>query len=387
MQWILHSRRSSILACAVFVGLTISCASANPPATDGGVAATPARSGPFVLEAPARRSGGALRVLVYHDMEGLSGQNDPHTFSFRYPNAYKKGRELLVADVNAVVAGLVAGGATAVHVVDAHGSGNPEPDIETSALDPRATQVFRDKPFRQYVDLVEPNVYDAIVVVGMHAKTGSKGFASHTYTLGIEFIVNGMAITETELIAFSWGRVGVPVILASGDQRLREDLRTMPWIEFVTVKTATSASTADLRPVPEVHAEMRAKAKTAVEQLSRMRSMRVATPVRAAVRVVPPASLAFLQGVPGLTVTGDRVDFTAADFGATYDGLVALTGVATRAYPSVLMEVVRARADGAKTMLDYGDALTMRWLDVESGRWTPPAPAPVPAGRRYFGAR
>ena len=78
-----------------------------------------------------------------------------------------------------------------------------------------------------------------MAVVGMHAKTGSGGFASHTFTLGIDLLINGQSITETELVALSWGRVGVPVIFASGDDRLAGDLETMPWIEYVTVKEAT----------------------------------------------------------------------------------------------------------------------------------------------------
>ena len=327
-----------------------------------------------------------VRVLVYHDMEGLAGQDDPNTFRFDHPLQYAQGRRFLVADVNAVVAGLFDGGATEVHVVDAHGSGNPEPDIPAGSLDPRATQVFRDKPFRQYVDLVEPDRYEAVAVVGMHAKTGSRGFAAHTYTLGIALEINGESITETELIGYSWGRVGVPVILASGDDRLEENLRTMPWLQFVRTKRATSASTAELRPVDEVHAEMRAKAKQAVEGLAGAKVMRLDGPVRAAVKVVPPASLEVLKGVPGLGHADDRVEFEVADFGAAYDGMIALIGVATRAYPQVLMETIGKRPDGQAMRREYSDRLFERWLDYESGRWTPPSPPAPPAGRRYHGA-
>jgi D-amino peptidase len=340
----------------------------------------------YTLEAPMQNREGKLRVLVYHDMEGISGQSDWHTFSYSFPDAYQKGRELLVADLNAVIDGLFAGGATDVHVVDAHGSGNPEPDIPPGKLDPRAKQVFRDKPFRQYVDLVEPNVYDAVAVVAMHAKTGSRGFASHTYTLGTDIIMNGRAITETELVAHSWARVGVPVIFASGDDRLREDLRSMPWIEFVTVKKATSASTVELRPVSDVHAEMRLAASRAVKNLSQARVMKLTTPAQAALRVVPPASLALLKGVPGVNYSEDRVDFTAPDFQAAYDGVVALIGVATRAYPQVLFEGLNKRADGQAIRLQYTEDLFNRWFDYESGRWTPPRPAAPPAGKKYHGA-
>ena len=230
------------------------------------------------LEAPARDTDGLTRVLVLHDMEGLSGQQDPDTFRFSKPGPYAAGREFLVGDVNAVIAGLFDGGADEVHVVDGHGSGNPEPDLLLDQLDPRASMIFRDEPFRQYLDLVEPGVYDAVAVVGMHAKTGSGGFASHTYTLGIEMRLNDRAITETELVGFSFGRAGTPVIFASGDDRLAKDLETMPWIEFVTVKKATSASTAEPRPVDEARAELHDGAQRAIQNRDQAKVMKSARP-------------------------------------------------------------------------------------------------------------
>ena len=190
---------------------------------------------PLALRAP-------VRVLVYHDMEGLAGQDDWRTFLFSHPEKYPDGQKLLAADLNAVIDGLFAGGATQVDVVDAHGSGNPEPDVRRELLDRRAQQVFRDHPFDPYVDITEPNTYEAVVAVAMHAKTGSRGFASHTITLGMDMLINDKSITESEIVGYSWGRVGVPLIFVSGDDRLRDDLKVMPWIEYVVTKKATSAS-------------------------------------------------------------------------------------------------------------------------------------------------
>src|SRR3954468_22106464 len=120
--------------------------------------------------APHRtRVGASIRVLVYHDMEGLAGQDDWRTFLFSHPERYPEGQKMLAADLNAVIEGLFAGGATQVDVVDAHGSGNPEPDVRRDLLDPRAKQVFRDKAFDPYVGITEANTYDAIVAVAMHA--------------------------------------------------------------------------------------------------------------------------------------------------------------------------------------------------------------------------
>lgn len=330
---------------------------------------------PFVFDAPwelvdAPTVGEEIRVLLYHDMEGLAGQDDPRTFSFSKPQ-YPESQEMLAADINAVVDGLFAGGATVVHIVDGHGSGNPDPDLRTDLLDPRAQQVFRDEYFDAYFDLTEDDVYDAVGVVGMHAKTGSGGFASHTYTLGIDFLLNGQSITETELVGLSWGRANVPLIFASGDDRLENDLRTMPWIEFALVKTATSASTADLRPVDEAHADMREAAKRAIENLANAKVMKVITPVRTTLRAVQPASLKLLEGVPGINYGEGSATFIAGSMQEAYDGFVALVGVATKNYVRLLYENLSAHPSGPEIMSAYRDSLFLRWFDVESERWQP----------------
>ncbi len=326
-----------------------------------------------------------IRVLVLHDMEGLSGQDDWRSFSFSHTQ-YARGQEMLITDVNAVIDGLFAGGATEVHVVDGHGSGNPAPDVRADLLDERATQVLRDEPFDTYFDLVEPGAYDAVAVVGMHAKTGSGGFASHTFTLGIEFQLNGRSITETELVALSWGRADVPVIFGSGDDRLANDLQTMPWIEFVTVKTATSASTAELRPLDEAHADLRASAQRAVENLASAKVMRVNTPIAVTLHAVAPASLELMQGFPGIDYSDSSVTFVTDDMADAYDGLVAIVGVARKSYSGILMEQLVGLPSRDEILAAYRVGLFERWLDVESGRWSAPeSAAPDTAGRRYHG--
>jgi D-amino peptidase len=334
----------------------------------------------------ARAPKAAVRVLVYHDMEGLSGQDDWKTYLFSHPEKYPDGQKLLVADLNAVIDGLFAGGATQVDVVDAHGSGNPEPDVRRDLLDSRAKQVFRDKEFDPNVDLTEPDKNDEVVAVAMHAKTGSRGFASHTITLGMDVLLNGSSITESEIVAYSWGRVGVPLIFVSGDDRLQNDLKMMPWLEYVVTKKATSSSTVELRSVDSVHAEMKEKAARAVRNLSKAKVMQVAEPMKAGLHAVPPATLASLEGVPGIDYANETVTFMAPSFRAAYDGVLALVRVARSGYPQVLTETVRKRPEGRQIIADYQDALFMRWMDYESGRWKPPAVAAT-SNKTFHGDR
>lgn len=332
---------------------------------------TGAPAEPWTLEDVTPRTGDGIRVLIIHDMEGLSGQDDPRSYRFG-TEQYPSGQEMLAADVNAVVDGLFAGGATEVVIADGHGSGNPDPDLRIDLLDERATRIIRDEPFDTYFDLPESEELDAVAVVGMHSKTGSGGFAAHTFTLGIDLLINSQPITETELVALSWGRFGVPVIFASGDDKLRGDLETMPWIEYVTVKDAPSADSAVTRPVDEARADLREAARRAVERLAEAKSMRVTGSVRASLRAVPPASLRFLEGVPGMDYADDTYSFTAADMREAYDGLVAVVGLARVGYQSLLQDVVAARPDGGEIMSGFSDALWQRWHDQESGRYARP---------------
>ncbi len=343
---------------------------------------------PWTEEAYAPRTDDSIRVLIIHDMEGLAGQSDPSSFDFG-TELYPSGQEWLAADINAVVDGLIAGGATEVVIADGHGSGNPDPDLRRDLLDPRATQIIRDEPFDTYFDLPESEEIDAVAVVGMHAKTGSRGFASHTFTLGIDLLINGRSITETELVALSWGRVGVPVIFASGDDRLAIDLQTMPWIQYVTVKEALAADNAVPRPVDEARADLRAGAQRAVENLAAAKVMKVSTPIYASLHAVPPASLRFLEGIPGIDYEDETLTFVTDDLREAYDGLVEVVGLARIGYVSVLREVISSRPDAEEIFRAYGEALSQRWFDQESGRYQRPESGvgDAPTSRRYHGYR
>ena len=381
------TRLSSVTATCLSAAICLAAAACQPapPSSD---ASQEMSAEPWTLEDYEPRTDDGIRVLIIHDMEGLAGQSDPSSFNFG-TDLYPSGQEWLAGDINAVVDGLFAGGATDVVIADGHGSGNPDPDLRTDLLDERATQIIRDEPFDTYFDLPESEEIDAVAVVGMHAKTGSGGFASHTFTLGIDLLINGQPITETELVALSWGRVGVPVIFGSGDDRLAGDLQTMPWIEFVTVKDANGADGAVPRPVAEARADLREGARRAVENLASAKSMRVSAPIHASLHAVPPASLRFLEGVPGMDYSDDTYTFVANDMREAYDGLVRVVGLARVGYSSVLQEVVTARADGGEIFTAYGDALRLRWFDQESGRYTRPEPSGGLAEglRRFHGYR
>jgi hypothetical protein len=131
---------------------------------------------------------------------------------------------------------------------------------------------------------------------------------------------------------------------------------------------------------------MKSAAARAVKNRANAKAMATPSPVKAAMRVVPPASLEPLKGIPGITYADNRAEFQAKDFGAAYEGWMALLRVATLAYPQVLQEAIAARPEAAALRLDFANRLFARWMDFESGRWTPPARPGPAAGRKYHGS-
>ena len=348
-----------------------------------GRAAAPESAGGRTTGPAAADTDGVIRILLYYDMEGTSGQNSTRSVNFGTVE-YGSAREDLTADVNAVVAGLAAGGADSIVVVDAHGSFNPEPDILVSRLAPPARMIAWPKRFDVYTDLLQEGVYDGIVAVAMHSRTGGGGFAAHTVNIGTEWILNDMPLCEAELFAYSWGRIGVPLLLVTGDDRLAEQLAWMDWLQYVTVKRAKGTHDAELRPGAEVRAEMRAKAERAVRQIAHARAARLAEPIQAQMRTEWPASLDVLDGVPGVDYRDGTVTFTAPDFTTAYRGERALLGAAQTGYMEVLFQLA---------MEESGGVMFERFKEKILSAWDPKgppqetAPAPKPAARPSFGAK
>lgn len=343
-----------------------------------------------ILLDPARDTDGQTKILLYYDMEGISGQNVLTSIDFPRKE-YFQARELLTNDVNAVIDGLFAGGADVVEVVDAHGSFNPEPDILLDKMDSRAKMVFKEKKFHPYVDIVEEGNYDAIVAVCMHSKTGGGGFAEHTVHLGTDWILNDMSVNESEILAYSWGRAKVPLVFVSGDDKLEEQLSWMDWLEYVTVKKAKGIDDAVLRPVEEVHKELREAAKRAVENIPNSKAIKLTEPIKAQLRVVPPADLSLLEGIPGIDYHDQMITFQAENFKEAYDGIRSFMEIADVGYLVVLQQVFFRQENANELFMQFKDAIFSVWKSAAAGKATSPAAVEKTdkkePKKKYFGSR
>jgi D-amino peptidase len=210
------------------------------------------------------------RVLLVYDMEGVTAAAAPRDVQMGGAN-YPATRESLTEDVNAAIRGLIKAGAAEVVITDAHGSGNPEPDYLIDRLPTGARFDLRDVPYDPFVDVVDGR-FAAVVAVGMHARAGKRGFLPHTFLGHTRWIIAGHELSESHIVAASAARFGVPLILVTGDDVLKEQLAPeLPSTEYVVVKKALSATEVEMRPRDEVSREIESVAARALANVTKVK--------------------------------------------------------------------------------------------------------------------
>ncbi|MBK6496114.1 MAG: M55 family metallopeptidase [Gemmatimonadetes bacterium] len=271
------SRR--LLLAAVLLAPCAAGAQATRPATATPAAAPRDTSPPSahhgVLEyQEARRKleldmqRGGFTVYIIGDMEGLAAVVRNATEmrpEYRGGTAqHERFREELTDEINAVIAGARAGGATQFIVNDGHG-GTLFRNVLVDKLDPEAI-LIRGYPKPIVMSTGINPMVDAMMMVGAHANAGSPGVISHSFALD-SFMVNGKVLNESGIAAFIGGEMGVPFVLTAGDDVLAAETKEMLGpIETVIVKTALSGSAAINHSPARSHQMLRAAAERAVRR-------------------------------------------------------------------------------------------------------------------------
>jgi D-amino peptidase len=143
----------------------------------------------------------------------------------------------MTEEVNAVVAGALAGGATDVLVNDSHGA---MVNLLADLLHPEARLLSgRPKPFNMFAGLDDE--HDVVFCVGFHAAAGQFGGLAHTTSSAAfrRVEIDGQPMSEATLYGAYAGARGIPIGLISGDDRCIAQHRPLfPQAELVEVKRA-----------------------------------------------------------------------------------------------------------------------------------------------------
>jgi len=271
-----------------------------------------------------------MKVLISVDMEGISGIVHPtETNPDRYD--YERGRALMTAEANAVIAGVFDAEPDAVvWVADAHG---PFRNLLPEDLDRRAHLVRgKPRPLGMLAGLDEHT--DAVLFIGYHARA-SAGPAVLAHTMSdaiLDVRVAGRSLGEIGLNAAMAGHLDAPVVLLSGDDTAcTEFSELVPSAVTVAVKqTLGQAAAVALHP-QEVRERLRRAAADAIARRASIPPPRMAGPLDVEIDLYGPYMVDLAVLVPGVArVGGGRtVAFRAADFADAYRLIQLLVQLAT----------------------------------------------------------
>jgi len=215
-----------------------------------------------------------MKIYISADMEGIAGI--VHGDQTEEGAEFMQSRKLMTEEVNATIRGAFSGGATEVLVNDSH---NTMRNIIIEDLDPRASLISGNKKPLSMMEGVDMG-FDGVILVGYHARAGAPGVISHTYSGIIRSLkINGYELGEAGLNGLVAGCFNVPLIMATGDDKLCEEVRAFfGEVETVAVKRYISRNAAQSRPLKEVYKDIEATAKKAVKGIKNFKSKRLEGP-------------------------------------------------------------------------------------------------------------
>ncbi len=156
-----------------------------------------------------------MKIMIMTDMEGCAGILNVDDWVIPEGRYYEKGKRFLTEEVNAAVAGFFEAGADEVVVVDGHGGG-----IDPEMLDERA--LLSSGVAKPVWPWGLDKTFNGLAFVGQHAKAGTPySHITHSGSfIRIDITINGISIGEYGNVALCAMELGIPTILACGEQAL-----------------------------------------------------------------------------------------------------------------------------------------------------------------------
>jgi len=214
-----------------------------------------------------------VKIYISADFEGVCGVTTRRQ-CFPGDSDFERTRRRWIEEINAVVEGAIAAGATEVVVNEAHAAMNY---LLPELLHPQASFISGYvKPDNQMEGL--DDTFAGAVIMG-HAMAGTaEAVLNHTYVMRdvVEVRLNGEPIGELGLNAYWASSIGVPLILVVGDDKLAAEARALiPEIETAVVKRGLSQFTAHSLPLEAARRVIREAAERAVRRAGKIPPLRL----------------------------------------------------------------------------------------------------------------
>lgn len=167
-----------------------------------------------------------MNILIAADMEGIAGIEDYGDCLPSHPSAYARGRRLMSDEVLVAIEALRAAGAERISVGDWHMVGtNIERDRMPDGVEVRPIADLALVEADPSMTKANGGPLDAMVMLGHHASTPNpRAFCSHTFIWEMEVLLDGESLNEVQVYAQGLAAEEIPVLVASGDRWMLDEL-------------------------------------------------------------------------------------------------------------------------------------------------------------------
>jgi D-aminopeptidase len=201
-----------------------------------------------------------VNVLIAADMEGITGIDACGDCLPSHPAAYARGRRLMTDEVLVAIEALRAAGAGRISVGDWHMVGtNIERERMPAGVEVRPIADLALNEDEPSLEKAHGGPLEAVVMLGHHASTKNpRAFCSHTFIWEMEVSLGGVPLSETRTYAQALAAEGVPILVASGDHWMLEELDEgeLGGARLVATKEGEGRAKARSRGIAETHAKL-----------------------------------------------------------------------------------------------------------------------------------
>jgi D-amino peptidase len=266
-----------------------------------------------------------MKIVVGVDLEGITGVvSSEHTSP--EGRLYREAVELMAGDINAAVEGLVDAGVDDIVVWDNHG---PTMNAPFGPLHEAATYMRgTGANLKRWTEIDDKT--DGLILLGYHAKAGTlHGVLEHTMSGSswYKLKVNEREIGEIAIDGAMAGAMGVPVIMASGCDKLCAEAVDVfgPDIVTVCVKQGHGRHGATCLPAARTRIMIRQGAAEAVKRIGKVRPLDLGSPavVELTYKHTAHADGMDLRRFNGRRIDGYTIQWTAPSFAEWHGHTVA----------------------------------------------------------------
>ena len=242
-----------------------------------------------------------MRVYISVDIEGVAGVSTIDQIT-RGGTGYPAAARLMTAEANAAIAGAFDAGASAVTVNDSHGTMD---NISPTDLDSRARLIIGTPKPQSMAQGLSAD-FDAAILIGYHGAAGSSGVLAHTVTSHFAYVrLDGVSLSEADVVALYAATQGVPVAFISGDDVICADAnRLMPHATKVAVKESIGWTAANSLHPTESALAIRRGVCESLREIGVLTMPPVEAPWQLDIEMQQPMAAELAASVPGAVLVG-----------------------------------------------------------------------------------